>query len=288
MAQYFCGTDCLLWMSIRGRPPVLVDNAYSITYRQQNTKHPLYGFRDHEFQTVAIGRTIVNGLLVLNREFKNELSYALLNEDLVSSNDKAQKERPLGNRFPVDAVQPLYDEAEALVQNPNATLDQLAAMYVRVRHAATGVQQGVSIEERSLDSMQKYKKSINNLLDVLKPQLDNPDINNAANQTLRKLVEETGGGNFAEKLKNTYWRNRKESTIGQQMKSPDSVEMFNRLGSVDLEIHFGEPNTYTGKGYADHKDIIRSIHFDGAHSQSSIDARDTNKISYPFIGRRLD
>ena len=77
------------------------------------------------------------------------------------------------------------------------------------------------------------------------------------------------------------------------MSSPDSDDLFDELENsnpprvVNIEVQFGNPDYSVASEYPDHSEIIENVHFEGSYSQTSIEDRNVNQISYPFIGRCL-
>lgn len=54
-----------------------VDEAFRIDYRESANKIPIYGYNDYEYQKVAYGRKLVQGLLILNFTYPGYLTTVL-------------------------------------------------------------------------------------------------------------------------------------------------------------------------------------------------------------------
>jgi len=96
---------------------------------------------------------------------------------------------------------------------------------------------------------------------------------------------------FVKRLKQMYWGSTSDRPLSATMPSPDSEDIFDYLEEsgriIDLTIKFGQPDEQGNSEFADHSEVIQQVSFEGAYSQSSIDDRNTNQISYPFFGRCL-
>ena len=66
-----------------------VDDAQACEWQVTDPKEPLYGFRDREFRTVAVGQTLVHGILDLLFRYKGYLALALARLNTLS--DRIEK-----------------------------------------------------------------------------------------------------------------------------------------------------------------------------------------------------
>lgn len=54
-----------------------IDQAYRLDYRESTPKIPLYGYNDYHYGRVLEGRTMLNGMLIINFIFSGYLNYAI-------------------------------------------------------------------------------------------------------------------------------------------------------------------------------------------------------------------
>lgn len=65
-----------------------VDEAYQIQYKENSNKIPIYGYNDYRFSNIAYGRTLVQGILIVNFKFPGYLN-AVLDERYTASNSNS-------------------------------------------------------------------------------------------------------------------------------------------------------------------------------------------------------
>lgn len=75
MSKYFYPTASTTAVFINGYH---IDQAYRIDYRESAPKIPIYGYNDYNYSTVARGRTLINGIMVINFVFPGYLQPAVL------------------------------------------------------------------------------------------------------------------------------------------------------------------------------------------------------------------
>jgi len=274
-------------MSVPGRnaSSIELDNAYSIDYNNQSDKHPLYGFRDTEFSGIALGRTIVTGMLVLNREFKNELSIAIKGD--LGANERPES-RPYGNYVWLTGLSTELQKAKDLLLDLSSTNEEIKNEIVSLSYAAKEF--GVNINFADFKSILARQQLDELIKDIESRDLDDT-INNNTNQTVRVISEKLRKGSygFTEALKNKYWRKESDVNNTQRLTRPSSEDVFEYLRKhgydANLEIHFGEDQEQSN--YADHKEVIKGVYFTGDRGQANIDSREINKVYYSFIARSI-
>lgn len=285
MAQYYCGPDCKVYLTT-GNESVHIDNAYAINYNEQSEKHPLYGYRDYEFSQVTQGRTIVSGLLILNREFKNELTAAIKGDSLGSKPKNA--ERPVGKYIDVNMVNEQLNSSKNILENLYSRDDDINRSIISLVSAAKQIGVDVSLPTGQV----VYRNALRNLIKEVESAI-NSEINDGESQTIREITNQlnTRKESFVEALKNKYWRQKKDINNRNKLEDPSSYDTLeylrkNNVGPVSLEVHFGD--SVNDPEYGDHKDIIYDVYFSGSSNQNSIDSREVNKIYYQFIARKIN
>lgn len=74
--RFFMAPDVLVHLRVTGpsgKSQVLLDDVCGITYKEDTGKMPVYGYKDVYFQKAAISKSIVTGVLMVNKSFKHAI-----------------------------------------------------------------------------------------------------------------------------------------------------------------------------------------------------------------------
>lgn len=96
--KYYMTPDVQVSIRIPGSKALLLDEVCGIGYQANSSKVPVYSYKDITFSAMAEGRSIISGLLLVNKTFKDSIGSVLANL-VTSDSDDSETVRDLNKRI---------------------------------------------------------------------------------------------------------------------------------------------------------------------------------------------
>lgn len=210
-----------------------IEQAYQIQYKEATSKIPIYGYNDYYFSKVAIGRSMVQGVMVINYIFAGYLN-SILDSKYVKNSVFVPKLYNYGLEYrpAKDYKDNLKDKISSELKTelpPNGSAEEKAA---RAQYIASLLTKDAATRNKTIESLNEFWSSESKTIDTGR-QMESPLSIDSKNLTLDIYYQDPKYQTWFVRFDNVHFFETSQviSQAGAEGSSDPLYEIYNWIAS---------------------------------------------------------